>query len=296
MENTNNSKYAYWEGWLSIIMNFLLFGLKYWAGIVSGSVAIIADAWHTLTDSVSSVIVLVGAKAATKPPDKEHPYGHGRSELVAALLIGVLLALVAFNFVIEAGEKFFKHEEAQYGSVAIWVTVFSILAKEALAQFAFWGARKTGSNSLKADGWHHRSDAISSVVILVGIFVGSYFWWVDSLLALVVAVIIGHAAYKIFDETVSAILGESLPAEKIERIKEICNECVGCDVEAHNILLHNYITRRDLVFDIYLNQELRLVDVNLIVKEIELSVAKEIDARVMVRVDGREAGCFAGKC
>src|SRR6056297_2440497 len=98
MHEYNRTKLGNTEGWLSITANVALFILKYWAGLVSGSVAIIADAWHTLTDSVSSIIVLVGMKISKKPADREHPFGHGRAELIASLFIGVLLAVIAYNF------------------------------------------------------------------------------------------------------------------------------------------------------------------------------------------------------
>lgn len=283
MEN-NKQKYAYWEGSLSIIINLLLFFLKFWAGIVSGSVAIIADAWHTLTDSVSSIIVLIGAKAAAKPPDDEHPFGHGRSELVAALLIGVLLTLVSFNFLLEAFHKFMDNTETSYGTIAITVTILSIICKEAMAQFAFWGAKKSGSQALKADGWHHRSDAISSGVILVGIFVGQYFWWIDSLLAFVVAIVIGKAAYDIFKETTSAILGENLSKNERENIEKISNKSAGHAVNASGIILHNYISRKDIIFNIHLSPDLSLEKANTIAKKIELAVAAEFDARVNIRI------------
>ncbi|UCG28880.1 MAG: cation diffusion facilitator family transporter, partial [Bacteroidales bacterium] len=84
------------EGWLSIAGNIILFGLKYWAGIVTGSIALIADAWHTLTDSISSIIVLIGVRIASKPADREHPFGHGRAELIASVIIGFILAFVSF--------------------------------------------------------------------------------------------------------------------------------------------------------------------------------------------------------
>ena len=94
--------FAYFEGWLSIGINILLFALKYWAGVVSGSVAIIADAWHTLADSITSIIVLIGTKTSEKPPDNKHPFGHGRAEIIAAFIIGVFLAFIAFEFFLES--------------------------------------------------------------------------------------------------------------------------------------------------------------------------------------------------
>jgi cation diffusion facilitator family transporter len=148
----NRNKYIAREGWLSIIGNIFLFGLKYWAGIVTGSLALVADAWHTLTDSVSSVIVLVGGKISNKPADDEHPFGHGRAEHIAAIIIGVLLAIVAFDFIMGAIEKFGTKEKTVFGTVAWVVTILSIFVKEGMAQYAFWAAKKADSSILKADG------------------------------------------------------------------------------------------------------------------------------------------------
>ena len=141
----DKNKYIIREGWLSIITNIILFGLKYWAGIITGSIALIADAWHTLTDSVSSVIVLIGGKISRKPADDDHPFGHGRAEHIAAMIIGLLLALVAFDFIMSAIEKFGTREKTVFGTIAWIVTIISILVKELLAQYAFWAANKSGS-------------------------------------------------------------------------------------------------------------------------------------------------------
>ena len=121
---------SYIEGWISIFVNLILFILKFWAGLATGSIAIIADAWHTLSDSISSIIVLIGAKVSTKPADKQHPFGHGRAELITSSIIGVFLAIVAFSFLEESIKKLQQHDSVTFGMIAIVVTVVSILAKE----------------------------------------------------------------------------------------------------------------------------------------------------------------------
>ncbi|MCK4890583.1 MAG: cation transporter, partial [Candidatus Aminicenantes bacterium] len=162
-------KLGYLEGFVSIIINILLFILKYWAGIVSGSIALIADAWHTLSDSISSLILIAGVKLSSRKPDKKHTFGHGRWEQISAVFIGFLLAVVAYEFLKGSIEKFFSGESANFGLIAIVVTIISVLVKEGLAQFAFRLWRITGNIALKADGWHHRTDAFSSLLVLVGI-------------------------------------------------------------------------------------------------------------------------------
>ena len=102
MDNASNEKrkkLTKQEGWISIFVNVLLFGLKYYAGVISGSLALIADAWHTLSDSISSIFVLVSSRYSYKKPDKEHPFGHGRFELITSIFIGILLILIGGGFI-----------------------------------------------------------------------------------------------------------------------------------------------------------------------------------------------------
>ncbi|MFW6246448.1 MAG: cation diffusion facilitator family transporter, partial [Tangfeifania sp.] len=199
-------KYIAREGWLSIFGNIFLFGLKYWAGISTGSLALVADAWHTLSDTVSSVIVLIGGKISRKPADDNHPFGHGRAEHISSIIIGVLLAIIAFDFIVSAVQKFSSREQTFFGLFAWVATIISILAKEGMAQYAFWAAKKTKSSILKADGWHHRTDALSSIIILVGIAVGSFYWWTDAVLSFIVALMIGWASYKILSKEITSLL------------------------------------------------------------------------------------------
>nr|WP_319571967.1 cation diffusion facilitator family transporter [uncultured Draconibacterium sp.] len=270
-----NNRYIFREGWISIFVNTLLFGLKYWAGTVTGSVALIADAWHTLTDSVSSVIVLIGGKISSKPADDDHPFGHGRAEHIAAIIIGVLLAIVAFDFVLKSVDKFGSHEQTVFGTVAWVVTIVSIIAKELLAQYAFFGFRKTNSTILKADAWHHRTDALSSVIILIGIFVGKYFWWTDAVLGLVVAIMIGYASFEILSKEIKSLLGESPSDELLEKIhKTVSHNCV-IRVNLHHIHLHHYGNHTEMSCHIKLPPEMTLYETHEICTKIEKAINEE---------------------
>ena len=181
-----NENLTFFEGWLSIGVNTVLFVLKYWAGITTGSIAIIADAWHTLSDSISSIIVILGDKVKKKPADAKHPFGHGRAELIATLLIGVFLAIVAFTFLSESINRLQNHRSITYSTLALSIIILSVILKELLAQFSQWAGKKINSSVLYADAWHHRSDAIASALILVGIILAPYFWWIDGVLGIIV--------------------------------------------------------------------------------------------------------------
>ena len=171
---------------------------------------------------------------SNKPADEEHPFGHGRAEHIAAVIIGVLLAIVAFDFVLSSVEKFNSREGGNFGTIAIVVTIISIVGKEVLAQYAFWGYRKTKSSMLKADAWHHRTDSLSSIIILIGIFVGKFYWWMDSLLALIVALMIAYASYEILSKEIRGLLGERIDPELIRAIKVDIDGLLEREVYIHH--------------------------------------------------------------
>ncbi len=278
-------KIAYRQGYLSIVSNVLLFGLKMWAGIASGSVALISDAWHSLSDSASSVAVIIGAKISAKPADEEHPFGHGRAEIIATLIIGVMLALISFNFLMESISRISHGEEANFGVFAIVITSITIFIKEAAAQYAFWGYRQTGFLSLKADGWHHRSDAVSSVVILIGIFVSDYFPQIDGFLGLIVAALIGHASYKIITGAADSLLGKAPNKEVLEKLVLVAETAAGFPLYLHHIHIHAYGGHTEITFHINLPADMKIVESSLIVKKIEQAIKLDLNYEATIRTE-----------
>lgn len=269
---TKRDKYINREGWISVTVNIFLFGLKYWAGVVTGSLALIADAWHTLSDSVSSVIVLIGGKISRKPADDDHPFGHGRAEHIAAVIIGVLLAIVAFDFVIGAIDKFSSREQTHFGVVAWIATIISIIGKESMAQYAFWGWRKTNSPVLKADGWHHRTDALSSVIILAGLTVGNLFWWTDAVLSFIVALMIGWASYEILSQQITSLLGERPSDELLRDIRETARKTFMRPLYLHHINIHDYGNHTELICHIKLPPEMPLKEAHEVCTKVEEAI------------------------
>ena len=279
---------AYLEGVLSVILNFVLFGLKYWAGLATGSLALMADAWHTLSDSLTSVVVIVATKLSSKPADQEHPFGHGRFELIGSIVIGMLLALVAFNFATEAIGRFTAHDEVVFGTLAIIVTIVSIVVKEGLAQFAFHVARKTGSRAVKADGWHHRSDALSSLVILVGILLGRYFWWVDSLLGFVVALMIFYATFEILKKNINALLGE-VPGDELEtRVKQLAGKTGFKAEQLHHLHAHHYGDHTELTFHVYMAGDITLEEAHRKVNSLEEEIRSQLGIEATIHMEPLE--------
>jgi cation diffusion facilitator family transporter len=281
----NNNRLARKEGWLALVANFGLFFLKYWAGIASGSVALIADAWHTLSDSLSSVILLVGIRLSAKPADHDHPFGHGRAEWIAALIIGTLLAVIGFSFLSESITKLRTQEGAYYGTLAIVVTSLSIVVKEALAQYAFWIFRKTGAKSVKADGWHHRSDAISSLLILVGILFGTRYWWIDGAMGILLSFALFYAAYEIVMDSTNSIMGEKPGRQLVEKLKTLPLKVVNHDVELHHIHIHNYGDHTELTCHIKLPPDMSLSKAHDIATKIENAIGEETGISATIHME-----------
>jgi len=265
----DKTRSGYLEGVISVIVNSLLFVLKFWAGMVTGSIALTADAWHTLSDSFSSIIVIVAVKLSSKKPDTEHPFGHGRWEQIAALFIAFLLGIIAFDFLRDSFTQFKNHESTEFGTIAIVVTIISIVAKEALAQYAFYIGRKTENVSIKADGWHHRTDALSSVVVLIGILFAKQIWWIDSALGAIISLMLFYATYQIAKEAINKLLGEKPSSELIEKISNSIQQYDTENIQLHHFHIHNYVGHQELTFHIKLRNDLSIEEGHRIATEIE---------------------------
>ena len=280
-----HSKLGYREGLVSIILNLLLFVLKYYAGIASASLALIADAWHTLSDSLTSLVVILGIKLSSKKPDKEHPFGHGRWEQISALIIAILLALVGVEFMKDAIAKLRGHEAGDFGWLAYLATVASIVLKEGLARYAFYIARKTGNAAVKADGWHHRSDALSSLMVLAGLFLSPYFWWIDSVLGMLISFMLFYAAYGIIREAVNKILGEEPSEEVIGKVEQIVKAEMGNVAYPHHYHIHHYGDHIEFTFHIKVPGEETVEEAHRKATLIEMQIKTELKIDATIHIE-----------
>jgi len=220
--------------------NLLLTSFKLVAGLLSASMAVIADSIHSLSDLLASALVYVGLREAKRPPDKEHPFGHGGIEAVIGLIIAVSLAIIAYELARESAARLLRGHLPAIGALAIVASILSILVKEAMARYTFAAAREARSPSLEANAWDHRSDAISSVAVLFGVtaaFLG--FRILDPLFALGMAFIIGAIGIKIGRKNVENLIG-TVPdpemASKIRKLVEVLPEVKS----VHKIRLHYF--------------------------------------------------------
>lgn len=278
------------EGYYSILINCVLFIGKYIIGITTGSVAIIADGWHSLSDTLSSVIVIAGSRISSSPPDQKHPYGHGRVEAIVSIIISSLLFLVAYEFIKKSIVRLNDAEKVVYSLAAYIVTVLSILLKEMLTFYANRIYKITGSRMMKAEAIHHRSDSLSSITVLIGIFLGKYFWWIDAVLGILISLMIVKVAYSIVRETVSNLIGEAMSDSEIVEIKVIIKKCTGEDLFSHHFHIHTYGDHKELTFHIRLDGDLSLRQTHRITDEIEKEIKKDMGYETTIHPENISKG------
>ena len=280
--NIEKRKLGYQEGVISAVTNTLLFGLKFWVGTTVGSVAMIADAWHTLSDTLTSLVVILGFWISSKPGDEEHPFGHGRAELIASVIIGTLLGVVGFNFFKESWYQLRNHQSVEYSTISIIVFAVSVAAKEALARYSIWAGRKVNAQSLLADGWHHRSDALASALIIAGALFGSRFWWIDGALGFGVSALILYAATDIIRGAVNTLMGEKPEAEMVDKVRVIVEETLPGTSKLHHIHLHTYGDQKEMTLHIRLPADMSLRDAHSITFAIEDRIRKELQIETTI--------------
>lgn len=271
-----------------LLANTLLVIFKFWIGLQLDSLAIIAEAWHGLSDSLTTIVVLVGFRIASKPPDKEHPFGHGRMELVSSLVIAIILALVAFNFFIDSTSRLLQGQSIEYNQAALIIFIISMVVKEFMAQISINTGKKIKSDSLVTDGWHHRSDAFASLIIIIGIFLNPYFWWIDGAVGIVISLIIAKISFDILKNTVSKLIGEE-PGEEFNReLKKIVQDNTTKNVKLHHIHLHRYGDHRELTFHIVLPEEMKLGQAHQIATQLEEKINKHMDVETTIHLESEE--------
>jgi len=233
-------KIGVFQGWISVLVNSVLFILKLLIGIIVGAVSVIADAVHTLSDVVSSIVVIWGFKQAEKPADVEHPYGHGRAEYIATLIIAILLCVAGIEFIEASIDRIQNPEQVAAEWWMILILMVTIILKEITARYAEFLSSKIASGVLHADAWHHRIDAISSIMVVAAMIAGKYGYpVVDGWAGLGVALFLIFTGFEIAKDAVDDLIGKPPTMEDVENIRNIVMNINGV-LGAHDITIHSY--------------------------------------------------------
>ena len=224
----NNKKIAYRVSVVSIISNIFLAIIKLLAGILSNSRAMISDAIHTMSDLATTVIVIVGVAIGNKEEDDTHLYGHERLECIASLLLAVILMVTGIE-IGKAGIELLVSGEYENikvpGVFALVVAIISILVKEGMYWYTIKAAKKIKSDALKADAWHHRSDALSSIGALIGIALSRMgYKYFDPIASIIIALLICKVAIDIFIDSTNKLVDKACDKDKLDSIKKVVSE------------------------------------------------------------------------
>ena len=223
--------------WAGVVLNGPLSAAKIIAGLAAQSQALVADGVHSLSDLISDAAVLWALGHSHRPPDTEHPFGHGRFETLATLAIAAMLMLAAAGILLDAGARLIDPPETAPGALALWVAALSIALKEGLYHYTKAVAKRTGSAMMAANAWHHRSDAVTSVVALAGIgaaMLGAP--WADALGAAIIAVMLGRVAWVYGRPAISELVDTAPPEETAAQITAALMATPGVR-DAHDLRL-----------------------------------------------------------
>ena len=215
--------------WIGSIVNFTLLMVKFIAGIVGHSAALVADAIHSLSDFVTDIIVILFVKISSKPEDENHDYGHGKYETLATAIIGLILFFVGVGILVNGTNSVIgalRGEVLASPSIAALIIAgLSIITKEALYQYTVIKGKDLNSQALTANAWHHRSDALSSIGTLIGIggaiCLGERWRILDPIAAIVVSLFIMRVGLKLLKPCIDELLERSLPADTEQKIVDI---------------------------------------------------------------------------
>lgn len=232
--------------WIGMIWNVLLTIIKFIVGFTAKSSALVADAVHSLSDFASDISVLIGLKIASKPVDQDHNYGHGKFETLAAIIVGVMLFAVGIGILWNSITIIYDHFNGEPlmrpGTIALYAIIASILVKEGLYQYTVESGKSLRSQVLIANAWHHRSDAFSSIAVLIGvsgaILLGDRWVILDPISAALVSILILKVAAQTSYDSFNELMEVSLSKEHQKEILMLVADVPGVNIP------HNLKTRK----------------------------------------------------
>ena len=273
-------------GATGIVCNIILFLGKLLAGLLAGSVAIIADAVNNLSDASSSVVTLLGFRLAQQPADEAHPYGHARYEYLSGLMVAVLILVIGVELVKSSVGKIIHPEAIDFSMITVGILVASVLVKLWMSLFFGTLGKRISSLTLQATSVDSRNDVVSTVAVLAGCVAG-YFLHVniDGYVGLLVAVFILYSGVNIVKETISPLLGEQADEELVGKIKALVLSCEEV-LNVHDLLIHDYGPGRCFA-SIHAEVSARIdpMEVHDILDDIECEAMKKLNVHLVIHYD-----------
>ncbi len=274
-------------GLVGIFLNIVLFAIKFFAGIISNSIAITADAFNNLSDAGSSVVTLVGFKLSEQKPDAKHPYGHGRIEYISGLIVSAVILLMAFEMLKDSVGKIIHPEETSFNIVVILILIISILGKCYMAFYNFRIGKKIDSATLKATGTDSLSDTISTIVVLVSTIVGHFTnLHIDGICGVIVGLFILWAGISTARETLSLLMGQPPEKEYVDSIEELVINYDRHIIGVHDLMVHDYGPGRKVIsLHAEVPAEGDILEIHDVIDNLEKKLAEEFNCLATIHMD-----------
>ena len=289
-EDVNNPKvrdsYGRLAGIAGILSNAVLCFAKVITGLLSGSIAILADGLNNLADASSSVVTLVGFKLASMPEDEEHPYGHARIEYLAGLIVSFMIMLVGFELAKGSLDKIINPVQPEFSTGAVVVLLLSIAIKFWQSRFNINIGRKINSLALIATGTDSRNDVISTAAVLAGLLIGHFFnVQIDGYFGMMVALFIIWSGFNLVKETINPLLGEAPDPELVAQIETIVKGYDGV-LDTHDLVVHTYGPGKVFAsIHIEVDAAVNVLASHELVDKIEHDVASELGIQITAHMD-----------
>lgn len=271
------------------LVNGLLIVLKFLTGIFGHSQALIADAVHSVSDLFTDVVVFFGLRIGLKAPDEEHQFGHARIETLASAIVGLALVLTALYLGIDASINIYRHTEYHPTNLALIGAGISIALKEALYQYTVYTGRRMKSQLIVANAWHHRSDALSSVAVLLGVggaIINPDWHVLDSFAALLVSFFIAKVGLEILGTCLREFTDTAPKSEILDKINHIARSVEGV-LDMHDLRVRSSGGLYQMETHIVVDSQLTVAEGHRIAKAVESRLVGKIEDldRVIVHVD-----------
>ncbi|MDD3116799.1 MAG: cation diffusion facilitator family transporter [Victivallaceae bacterium] len=273
-------------GYVGILVNIALFVIKTAIGLLSGSIAIGADAVNNLSDAGSALITLCGFKMSARPADLKHPFGHGRFEYIAGLIVAVIIVAVGIDFLKESVSRIFEPSSINADKLFLWLYGGTLLVKTWLFRFYRVISQKISSTTIEAAAFDSLSDLWIGAAVLLSVIAAGYTKFpVDSCAGSLVAIMVIIGGIKVMRDTIDPLLGESPDQTIVEELEKRISECPGIS-GVHDIIIHNYGPNQYYVTaHAELNCKDDLQTVHDTLEAAENTIALEMPVRLMLHCD-----------
>lgn len=286
-EEQTRSAYGKLCGIVGIFLNLLLFAGKFFAGLLSGSIAVTADAFNNLSDAGSSVVSLVSFRISEQKPDAKHPYGHGRIEYVAGLIISAVIIIMAYELIKDSVGKIIHPEETEWSVVVLVILIASILVK---CYMAFYNARlgkRYDAAALRATAIDSLSDCVATTVVLLCTVLSHIFGWkIDGYAGVLVGGFILLAGIRAAKEVINPLLGEPPEKEYVDSIEQLVLAFDPAILGVHDLMVHDYGPgRRVISLHAEVPAEGNVLELHDIIDNLEHSLSKELGCVATIHMD-----------